>query len=948
VSLALVAAVLLLLLALAPASTGFFRRNLRHLRTAMALGAAPLLIILGIWGAAAGGRFGDVKMSVLEVALGRSVLQTEGLSIGGTDRDDVITPGQPGGLMRIVRGDDGRIVVRALLASAPATETHLGLIELAGKDGSRFLGAQPFGPGDEVCLTDCASPASLRYRLSADKARLEVVGHPEMQLPTLWSRKALGIGGLIFWKATARIYPMRDFARPQVPGGEIDQDPCKRRWLCEADQPVRSFLFHDGSAALWLVLLDPGAQLTTGGHTVTAPAEADVAAWPATLTSAEVKLHLWRVDMTGPEVDLADENERASRIDGGRALTIALSPDAVSTRLDPAPYRAIEASELIGSGGIVTLPVVGPSPDGSTPVATAAIAPGVGGEAGSAVSLALALPTGQSADSFEALGGAAPRLLRFGADFDVGAIVHGEGAKLVMRLDRLSIPWPMILVSLVWAALLGLSLRNAFLEDRRALMLFGALQLLLALRWLIAIDGAHLDFAADWPLLMRESALAYVASPALLAVGYAALRPSASLGRGERTWEAPLAIVLFVGAMLGAFTPPADFWTAAREAALPAVCIAAALASIVAGAFPRPRKLAAAEAPVAKPAPLQWLSGRERLCGGFVLIVVLARILAALGGFKERLAGIPISLVYLPLALAGLAAFIYATRERRSAVTAIAFGLLLLAAFVVAPGSVSDWGFCIFGFAAAFWVLPRGIELWKAKAPIAGSLWIAPSAVIGLAALAICIAPLLGSARLTGEVAHAADLSDAQAVALLGQLTIRDPNAMRVWAITDPGRIDASGADLAEQHRAWSASLTDYTGSLEGKGLMAQSRLPAALTADHMDDNVSAVHLMAPFGRLGAAALLLLLFAQARWAAPQPAAPQPNAPHDAASARGTLGLLVLWTVFAAAAYMVLDNLQLLPFTGKNIYFLSPASTGDLWEGTVMFGLGLFAVTERAP
>jgi hypothetical protein len=107
-----------------------------------------------------------------------------------------------------------------------------------------------------------------------------------------------------------------------------------------------------------------------------------------------------------------------------------------------------------------------------------------------------------------------------------------------------------------------------------------------------------------------------------------------------------------------------------------------------------------------------------------------------------------------------------------------------------------------------------------------------------------------------------------------------------------------------------------------------------------MDDNVAAVHLMAPFGRLGAAALLLLLFAQARWADGPPGGPS--------SARSTLGLVSLWTVFFAAAYMVLDNLQLLPFTGKNIYFLSPASTGDLWEGTVMFALGLFAVTERAP
>jgi len=937
VSLALVVAALLLLLVLAPEGAGLFRRNLRHLRTALALAAAPLLIALSVWGAAADGRFGDIKMSVREVALGRTVLQTEGLSIGGSNRDDVVTPGLPAGLVRIARGDDGVITVRALLAATPAAEPNLGIIEVDAKDGGRFLGSQPLGPGDEICLADCATPSATHYRLSATADRLEVVGHPEIRLPTLWTRRALGFTGLAFWRPTARVYPLRDFARPQPLGGELDQDPCRRRWLCQADQPVRSLIYRDGSAAYWVLLLDPGAQLTAGGRTVPAQASADLAAWPASLTAAELKVRLWRLDETGPEIDLSDENERASRIDAGRWLTVELTPDAVATRLDPAPYRAIAASDLTGTGGFTTLPVVGPSPDGSPPVAAAAVAPGVGGEAGSAVSLALNLPASQSAQTFEALGGAAPRVLPFGADFDVGAISHGEGARLTMRLDRLSIPWVMIVVAVSWAALLGLALRGAFADDRRGLMLLSVLQLLLALRWLIALDGAHLDFAADWPTLMRESALAYVAAPALLAVGYAALRRR-SAPKGEAPWQAPVAIALFVGVMLAAFTPPADLDTAAREATLPALAIVAGLASVLFGVISKPR--APDPEKPARPGPLQWLSARPLVCAGLVLLVVAARFAAAAAGFKERIAGIPISLAYLPLALVGLACFIEATRERWKTLAPIVFGALLLATFVAAPGSVSDWGFCIFGFAAAFWVLPRGVALWRGRARLAEALWIAPAAVIALVAVGVSLTPLFGSARLSGEVAHAADLSDAQAVALLDRLTIRDPNLMRVWALTDPGRVEASGTDLAEQHWAWSASLSDYTGDLLGKGLLARSRLPPALTADHMDDNVSAVHVMAPFGRLGAAALLLLLFAQARWAGGPPGA--------APSARTTLGLVSLWTIFFAAAYMVLDNLQLLPFTGKNIYFLSPASTGDLWEGTIMFALGLLAVTESPP
>jgi hypothetical protein len=939
VSLALAGAVLLLLLVLAPEGAGLFRRNLRHLRTALALAAAPLLIALSVWGAASDGRFGDVKMSVREVALGRSVLQTEGLSIGGSNRDDVVTPGLPAGLVRIARGDNGDITVKALLAGTPVAEPTLGVVEVDARDGPRFLGAQPLGAGDEICLVDCASATATHYRLSAAADRLEVVGHPEVSLPTLWTRRALNLTGLAYWRPTARVYPLRDFARLQAPGGELDQDPCRRRWLCQAGQPVRSMIFRDGASAFWVLLLDPGAQLTVGGRALPAQANADIADWSASLTSAEVRVRLWRLDETGPEIDLGDENERASRLDAGRWLTVELTSDAVATRLDPAPYRAIAASDLSWVGGIATLPVVGPSPDGTPPVAAAAVAPGVGGEAGSAVSLALNLPASQSAPTFEALGGAAPRTLSFGADFDVGAISHGQGARLSMRLDRLSIPWPMIVVSVAWAVLLGLALRGAFADDRRALMLFSVLQLLLALRWLIALDGAHLDFAADWPGLIRESALAYVTAPALLAIGYASLRRGRA-PRGEAAWQAPVAIALFVGVTLAAFTPPSDLGTAVREATLPILAIGAGVVSAIIAVVRRPRAPAPEQPAPARRGPLQWLSARPALCAGLVMLVVAARVGAAAAGYKERVFGIPISLAYLPLSLAALACFIEATRDSRNSAAPIAFGVLLFAVFVVAPAGVNDWGFCIFGFAAAFWVLPRGIELWRKHARLAGSVWLVPAAVIPIAAAVVLLWPLFGSAPLAGEVAHAADLSDTQAVALLDTLTIRDPNLMRVWALTDPGRVEAAGTDLAEQHRAWSASLSDYTGDVLGKGLLARSRLPAALTADHMDDNVSAVHVMAPFGRLGAASLLLLLFAQARWAA---------APAGVAvTARSTLGLVGLWTIFFVAAYMVLDNLQLLPFTGKNIYLLSPASTGDLWEGTVLFALGLFAITESPP
>jgi len=57
-----------------------------------------------------------------------------------------------------------------------------------------------------------------------------------------------------------------------------------------------------------------------------------------------------------------------------------------------------------------------------------------------------------------------------------------------------------------------------------------------------------------------------------------------------------------------------------------------------------------------------------------------------------------------------------------------------------------------------------------------------------------------------------------------------------------------------------------------------------------------------------------------------------------------LGLMALWILFGVGAYVVLANLQLAPFTGRNVYLLAAASDSDLLEGMTLFLMAWFGLT----
>lgn len=309
--------------------------------------------------------------------------------------------------------------------------------------------------------------------------------------------------------------------------------------------------------------------------------------------------------------------------------------------------------------------------------------------------------------------------------------------------------------------------------------------------------------------------------------------------------------------------------------------------------------------------------------------IVIVRILLGLLGFRERLFGIALSAVYVPLLLVCIAALLAqaeATPKRQR------LGFMFLGALALAVGLVAlvinDVGFALVHVppiaGIALWRLrrwsgaptdePFSTRDWQTWAP-----WAAPAA-----GLAVGYVALWAMIALTPPPSDEAPLEQRVAYSVREQST--DPNWLRLRAVFAPDQIGRIGTRNAAVQMDQSLLLQELTGTILGRGWLTPVDLGTfRYQTTHLSDYLSAAHVMAPFGRAGAIALLLVLAAAAgaavtgrvRTPAPWPA---------------LAGALALWTLFGAAAYMVLANLLLVPFTGRNIYLLAASSGGDLIEG----------------
>jgi hypothetical protein len=755
-------------------------------------------------------------------------------------------------------------------------------------EGRQYVGAFPLREGDRLCLNRCARAGALWSTFRAE-GRFDPEGGPE---------------GEAFDTASGAQRPVQRLSQyfcARGPSGACREpalaDPVARG----GDRyPALSFVFEHGGE--WsLVLLDPGARLMRGGTVAVAgarafglertlPLETKASRRFAILALRDRSLQERRSFVLTNDTLIRDKKERRSirlALDTPEQLPMGNCADPL-TRLAPAPNPADLGSIIPES---------------------------VGRRPGSFLTSA--------ADGFSIL----PKAMCRGVSHVIqapaeSAAASGLSRRMEFRVDRMGAPLLLLAIAISAAIIFHLASSRLWLTDRLDSVIFALAQYLVTVRAIIGIEAVFVDPGLDWRVVYADVGVAMVAVPAILL---------AARRRADLDFVTLTSVAGFAAAAFAALW----WWLGALESSV-LVIMAATLAILALRAVQR---LAAA-------APGEdrrgWLQAGPGFWPWLLTAIVVGRFLLALLDFKERVAGIAISAVYVPalvIAVAGLLAQAEAERGRQAR-TAALFLVALFVGLGVVGLAIRDVGFAI-----AHLPPIAGVALWrylqwrrqKAEAPgRAGLVFAAPAAL--LAAGYVLLFVLI---NLTSPPPETAPLQDR--VAYSTRALNLDANVLRLRAVFAPGQIPRIANNSAAEQLDQSALLGGMTDTLAGRGYMAPIRLGSFRTnAAHISDYVAAAHIMAPFGRLGAAALLAVIgFAAAAACAGGRTAFPAGWPQLA-------GALAIWTMFGLAAYMILSNLLLVPFTGRNIYLLAPASGGDLVEALALLTIARVGLAARKP
>lgn len=297
--------------------------------------------------------------------------------------------------------------------------------------------------------------------------------------------------------------------------------------------------------------------------------------------------------------------------------------------------------------------------------------------------------------------------------------------------------------------------------------------------------------------------------------------------------------------------------------------------------------------------------------------------------FAERFFGFALSIIYQPAMVIGFACLAagYVTARPRHRVATIV-GLFVLA-LVVTPLLISDTGM-VFVFAA-----PIALVLgWVGMRRFAGRRHLALALPLAMMLAMVAAMWPLGRVEVKNPTAPA---GLAAHMTQVSSFPWSDRNYMRILRFVAPEKVAAFGNRAALESLDQAASMEPLGRAFLGHGYMEPSRVREPLVSYQYMDNLAAVHVTWPFGRLGAMALLAFygVFASimaCRARAVRPAATGPASPSTSAAFTSLMaGTTLAWS----AMYMVAANLNLVPFAGKNLYLVSATSGADLLEGTGM-------------
>jgi hypothetical protein len=854
------------------------------------------LVVLCLLLAAASGRFGELRLTLDSVLVRPSA---EAFSIGGGEAsayrveagraeaaDDIVVEGLQPGLVSL-QVEDTTATARI---AAPLPGVTTSLVALGAGQRADIQGAREIAPGDAFCLSNCERADAKWLRLD-DGAVLREGRSGGKVVAKLPQRRVLRrFEGIAFWPAAQAIHPL--------PVG------------ASADA-VKGFLYQKGGlgGGDWrIVLLSPDAALVRGAG-APEPAGPQPQALPVPGDEG-LHLSLWEARFYDPAA--REPDEPAGRLVERRSLRLRHDGEALRLGFDTPERRVVGSCPRNGQlSAIDRIVGRGREPSGAVTFPT------LGSRLADVAAGRLPLPPSEDCAGF--------RNARFALPGDAEAPLQAS-----FVLERLAFPWPVLAIAAGWAWLSFAAQAQLYGADRIARSLFSGLQFLLAVRLLIALSGAAADPALP-PVVLTDAALAYVVGPSLFL-----LAAPGRKGLGS-VW---LSLGLFVAATLAAVV----LWTGDRPGGLTLALTAAAMGGVAWRALGVPTpSLTWPRLPQVKGPLWLWILGGA----------ALARLVLGLLGVKERLV-VAVSAFYTPALIVGFALMLAEALRRAdaeprddrallrsgivfSAMAALMFGL---------PALVNDNGYVIvalpFLALPAWWALaPRPPKSAPRPAWSARLAWSAGAlAVVG------GLGVLLLGALVTGALGRESGvdpsrLTDPELLRLVEGHMRHDQNWLRIYLLLDPTIPASAGTAEAENLRAWSVYLSEYTGSALGRGYLSPANLGPILGPVHLNDNVSAVHLMSPFGRLGAAVFLLFLAALAT--AALRLTRNPGIPRDWPS---LAGLLSLWILFAVAAYVILANLQLTPFTGRNVYLLAPASDSDLLEGLTLFAFAWWGLVMR--
>jgi hypothetical protein len=869
--------------------------------------APPLLVTLVML--AAGTRFGDLRVALEGLRFRLEAAGAGGVRVGGSPKlDHLVVHDLPPGFLTFRPTNEGLAV--EITPGTPATSDDAQPAFAAVRVGDQhpFHNAVPLAGGAQVSVGHGAL-------IAFDPKVPGFAGYPEIpsrSFTLLDYRIPVRIGREL--TAEAAIHPLRYYAAASA-----------KELLSAVSEPLGSFICRDGGLLrrdLFLVLTDPEIQ-------VRRPRLPPAGFQPRVTTIPEggsVHLALFRLDYHDPRVQEAARPSRAqerrsftARYEKGLLEIVFDTPDFIRLERDGLD-KLREQAETNKLPFLLTLAGEGfdtGTSKGQMLLRFASLGAPLGPE------LFSRIEPPQSGSDLRVTTHTGIRLFQLGDAFQVG-----EDGAVLLRVSRLDLPWGMLL--LVWMTSAAALIASVGQRDRALdFLLLSGVEILLALRLLIAYQGSYLDPAAaraTW-----ESLGAFVAVPFIL---------QAALALYERRGRlAPL-----LGHGLIATT---------------------ALAAILYRARVEPKGWLALLLPLAAPLLLgrvllplldrfPWngtaaLGGKRpwlRLVAIAVLLIIVRLVTLGALGWKERMVLGPlgvmaVSLYYIPWALL-VFALLWGLRERRWAFAAL--WVLMGVLYVGIPALVHDWGTAfIFSLPALLlFALPSLEKPWRPRTlPL-----VLPLALMVAFHAVLPLFPALGlSHRLPGTW-EASDVLRARtdpkaAEDLLAQKTQISRNSLRLWNLMAPAELRAVGTTEAESQIVVMENLRDYAAQgLLGAGYLGVPLSPPLATTQ-LDDNLSALHLLGTFGGLGSLLLLLLL---AGWAvAPFFLATGGTAGMGSGIApRTAFGLMLLWTLFAAGLYMLSANVELVVFTGKNIYFLAAASLSDAAEGTLLVTLALWA------